>query len=117
MQRRWRAYRTPSGRNPVGEFIRDLPDEDAEEVLAAMKDVRLNGPSAGRHLRGSIWEVRADAPGGAFRILFSQEGKRSQVLLALVPLAKKTQKTPDEAIRLAERRLSDWHTRGRHHGP
>ncbi len=34
--RRWRAYRTPSGRSPVREFIDDLADEDAEEVLATM---------------------------------------------------------------------------------
>jgi len=97
----------------VREFLDRLADEDAEEVLAAMKDVRRNGTPAARHLRGPIWEVRADAPGGSFRILFSEEGKRSQVLLALVPLEKKTQKTPDDAIRLAERRLSDWRSRAR----
>jgi phage-related protein len=78
-----------------------------------MKDVRKNGSVAARHLRGPVWEVRAEAPGGSYRILFSEEGRRSQILLALVPLDKKTQKTPDEAIRLAERRLSDWRSRAR----
>ena len=43
-------------------------------------------------------------------MLFAQEG-RGRVLLALEALSKKTQRTPPEAIRLAERRLADWRAR------
>ncbi len=51
-KRWWRDYRTPAGRRPVKEFIAELDDADAEEVLAAMKDVQTNGLVAARHLRG-----------------------------------------------------------------
>jgi phage-related protein len=54
--------------------------------------------------------VRAEGDRQSFRVLFAQEG-RGRVLLALEALSKKTQRTPPEAIRLAERRLADWRAR------
>jgi len=110
---RWRDYRTVSGRRPVKEFINRLSDEDTVEVAAAMTEVREEGLSAARHLRGEIYEVRAEGRDVAIRVLFAQEGKRGRILLALEGFAKKTQKTPDQVIHLAERRLADWRSRGR----
>ena len=77
-----------------------------------MKDVAQTGLVAARHLRGEIYEVRADGDRQAFRILFATEGHRGQVLLSLEGFSKKTQKTPPEKIQLAERRLTDWRRRG-----
>src|SRR6266511_4654188 len=71
-----------------------------------------DGTRAARHLRSDIYEVRADGDRQTYRILFAPEGRRSQVLLALEAFSKKTQKTPPEKIRLAERRLADWRRRG-----
>lgn len=110
---RWRDYKTASGRRPVKEFLDRLDDEDLASVIAAMKEVRQQGSRAGRHLDGEIYEVRADGKGVIYRILFAPQGKRKQVLLSLVGLKKKTQKTPPEAIRLARRRLRDWEQRGK----
>lgn len=110
--RRWRDYRTAAGRRPVKQFIDGLRDNDAAAVVAAMKDVRENGLAAARHLRGEIYEVRADGDRQTFRILFAPEGRRSQVLLSLEGFSKKTQRTPPEKIALAERRLADWRRRG-----
>jgi phage-related protein len=112
-RRRWRDYRTATGRRPIKEFIDELSDIDAAAIVAAMKDVRETGLAAARHLRGEIYEVRADSDRQTFRVLFAPEGRRSQVLLALDGFSKKTQKTPPEKIRLAERRLSDWRRRGK----
>jgi phage-related protein len=78
-----------------------------------MRDVATVGLSVARHLRGDIYEVRVDGENLAFRVLFASEGRFKQVLLALDGFAKKTQKTPPQAIRLAERRLSDWRSRGK----
>ncbi len=111
-KRRWRDYRTAAGRRPIKEFIDRLSDVDAAAVVAAMKDVRETGLAAARHLRGEIYEVRADGDRQTFRILFAPEGRRSQVLLALEGFSKKTQKTPSEKIQLAERRRADWRRRG-----
>lgn len=111
-KRRWRDYRTASGRRPVREFLDGLTDSDAAAVVAAMKEVQADGLAAARHLRGEIYEVRAEGDRQAFRILFAPEGKSKNVLLALEGISKKTQKTPPETISVAERRLADWHRRG-----
>jgi len=78
-----------------------------------MKEVAREGLRVARHLRGDIWEVRVAADTKAVRVLFSPEGESHQVLLALEAFPKKTQKTPAQLIRLAERRLADWRSRGR----
>jgi phage-related protein len=111
-RRRWREYTTAGGRSPVEEFIDGLSDRDAAAVLAAMQEVRDQGLQAARHLDGDIWEVRVDGDRVIYRILFAEEGSKSQVLLALEGLKKKTQKTPPATIALAKHRLADWRRRG-----
>ena len=111
-RRRWRDYRTTSGRSPVGEFIESLFDTDAAAVLAAMAEVRDRGLVAARRLQGDIWEVRADGDRAIYRILFAEEGSRGRVLLALEGFKKKTRKAPHARIELANRRLNDWRRRG-----
>lgn len=113
MRRRWRDYATVGGNRPVKEFMDALSDEDAEEVTAAMKDVRKHGLGVARHVRGSIYEVRASGMDADYRILFAEEGGHGEILLALVALSKRTQKTPKRFIDLADQRLRDWRERGR----
>ena len=113
IKRRWRFYRTPAGRRVVDEFMDALSDFDAAAVVAAMRDVRERGLKAARHLRGDIYEVRADGADDSYRLLFSAEGGKSRILLGLHALAKHTQKTPDRDLRKAERRLSEWRQRGK----
>jgi phage-related protein len=100
------------GRRPVKEFLDGLDDIDVAAVVGAMKDVRENGLVAARHLRGDIYEVRADGNKQIFRVLFTEEGEHGHVLLSLSGFAKKTRKTPPDQIDLAERRLRDWRERG-----
>jgi phage-related protein len=113
VRRRWRDYETSAGKRPVRDFLRGLTDEDAAAVLAAMRDVREKGNSAGRHLRGEIWEVRADGDKVIYRVLYASVGSKSRILLGLDGFKKKTQKTPQTKIALAERRLKDWLDRGK----
>ncbi|MGH2913064.1 MAG: type II toxin-antitoxin system RelE/ParE family toxin [Solirubrobacteraceae bacterium] len=112
IRRRWRDYKTPSGRSPVEGFIDKLSDSDAAAVLAGMEEVRDRGLPAARHLDGDIWEVRVDGDRVIYRILFAEEGSRGQILLGLDGFKKKTQKTPPATIELAKRRLADWRRRG-----
>lgn len=111
--RRWRFYRTAAGRSPVQDFLATLDLADAAAVAAAMRDVAQDGLVAARHLRGDIYEVRASGDRQAFRVLFANEGRRGQILLALEAFSKKTQRTPAPQVELAERRLADWRARGR----
>lgn len=82
-------------------------------MVAAMKEVAVEGLVGARHLRGDVYEVRAEARTRSFRVLFAAEGRRSQVLLSLSAFEKRTQKTPRAELELAEVRLRDWRARAR----
>lgn len=110
--RRWRDYRTAAGARPVKADLDDLTDEEVAAIVAGMKEVADRGLVASRHLRGDIYEVRADARSRSFRLLFSNEGRTGRILLSLSVFEKRTQKTPIRELELAERRLRDWRTRG-----
>lgn len=112
MARWWRDYVTAAGRRPVKEYLKSLPTPSRVSVAAAMADVVSEGLTVARHLRGDVYEVRAEGDRQSYRVLFSAEGKSGHVLLALEAFSKKTQKTPPEKIKLAERRLKDWRRRG-----
>jgi hypothetical protein len=83
VKRRWRFYTTAAGRSPVRDFLTAvrLSSDDRDEILAAMKDVQVNGLWIARHLIGDVYEVRADGRQATYRVLFAAEGKSSQVLL------------------------------------
>jgi phage-related protein len=95
----------------VKEALAKLSDEEVAAISAGMREVRQRGTPAARHLRGDIYEVRANAATRSFRLLFSPEGKYSQVLLALSVYEKRTQKAPAQELDLAEKRLEDWRQR------
>ncbi len=120
-RRQWRFYRTASGQEPVREFLwdRHLPDEDAAAIAAVMTEVR----NAGRahpdvnHLRGDIWQLEIRGRSAIYRLLFAEEGRYQQVLLALEVVNKKWQKAKGRHIELAEKRLADWRERGTRRTP
>jgi phage-related protein len=111
-RRHWRDYRTAAGGRPVKAFIDALTDEEVASIVAGMKDVVERGLPSAKHLRGDVYEVRADASTRSFRLLFSAEGTYSQVLLSLSVFEKRTQKTPPRELDLAESRLREWRHRG-----
>lgn len=110
-QRRWRFYETGAGRRPVRGFLDGLSAIDAASVVEEMRAVARVGLRRARHLRGDIYEVRANGEHATFRVLFATEGRRAQILLALSAYAKTTQRTPDNTLTIAERRLADWRAR------
>jgi phage-related protein len=112
-RRQWRSYKTAAGNDPVDTFLSDLSDFDAAAVVAEMKAVLKEGMEAARHLRGEIYELRAEGENQSYRLLFAREGHYKQVLLALDAFSKKSQKCPPAKVQLAEKRLADWRRRGR----
>jgi phage-related protein len=117
-RRQWRFYRSLAGGEPVREFLEQLSDEDSAAVAAAMKEVRNagRGHTDVNHLRGDIWQIEVDGQSVIYRLLFTEEGRFSQVLLALEIVNKKWQSAKSRHIQLAERRLADWRGRGRRQG-
>ena len=101
------------GRTPVRDVMDALSDEDAAIVVAAMVEVRTHGrehPDV-NHLRGDIWQIEVDGQHVIYRLLFAEEGRFQQVLLARELVNKKWQKARRRHIELAEQRLADWRAR------
>jgi len=111
--RQWREYRTASDGRPVNDYLLGLPEDDRASILREMEVVRKEGMHKARHLRGEIYEVRATHDTNAYRVLFAQVGRFSQVLLSLAAFAKRTPRTPPHEIDVAEQRLAEWRRRGR----
>ena len=79
--------------------------------MDAMRLMRETGLRGARHLRGQLYEVRAQTAYAHYRLIFSQETR--SVLLALIVYDKNTERTPRRVVELAQRRLADWRARGR----
>ncbi len=74
------------------EQLDSLHADHAAEITAAMAEVRREARRAAKHLRGDVWEVKADFKGIAYRVLFAEEGDEGQVCLALELFSKESQK-------------------------
>jgi phage-related protein len=101
-----RFYCTTSGREPVREWLRDLPGEDRKIVGEDIKDVEFSWPIGlplVRSLGRGLWEVRSSLTHGRIaRVIFSVEQGQMFLLLGFI---KKTQKTPQSELDLALKRM------------
>jgi phage-related protein len=109
---RWRFWENVRGDRVIADEIDALPAEDALSVQAQMIIVRQDGLRAARHLVQDLYEVEAHGIDHSYRLVFSSEGRKGRILLAVVLLEKKTQKTPKRIIDLALKRRDDWRRRG-----
>ena len=114
-RRQWRFFTTSTGADVVRRELDALEAQQAAALVGEMRVIARTGLHEGgaRHLRGALWEVRAESDQVAIRALFAKQGRYGQVLLVLHIFKKKTRQTPPRLIELAERRLRDWMDRGR----
>ena len=61
-------------------------------------------PKRKKHLRSGIWELRVDALEGTVRALYITKSRDIFVVLVFM---KKTEKTPQHIIELAEKRIAE----------
>jgi phage-related protein len=99
-------YRTEAGGEPVREWLKSLPShEDRKRIGEDIKTVEFGWPvgmPVCRSVGGGIYEVRSDlAQNRIARVLFYFEKSSRMVLLHA--FIKKTRKTPDEDLDLAQR--------------
>lgn len=103
-------YRDASGKEPVADFIDSLPSATQAKVLRLVSlladyGVLLKEPYT-KQIKGKIRELRLKDTRGAIRVLyFTYTGKRFILLHGFI---KKTDKTPDRDIEIAERRMNDF---------
>jgi len=110
-------WRSSAGREPVREWLKELPREDKRTIGRDIAQVQFGWPIGlplCRPLAGGLWEARSSLPSGReARVFF---GFQNGMLIALHAIIKKTQKTPADDLALARRRLKEvqsWPARTR----
>ncbi len=101
-------YETAAGTAPVREWLLELSREDRKTIGEDIATVEYGWPlgmPVCRPLGRQLFEVRSTISGNRIaRVLFSIVGNRMVLLHAFI---KKTQKTPDDDLTLARKRLKE----------
>jgi phage-related protein len=101
-------WRSATGREPVREWLNELPREDKRTIGHDIAKVQVGWPVGlplCRPLSAGLWEVRASLPSKReARVFFGFHGG---MLIALHAILKKTQKTPTEDLALARQRFKE----------
>jgi len=107
-------YRAESGKSPVEEFLDNLTAKQAKKVawVLNLAEEHINVPS--KYFKkmvntDNLWEVRVNFGSNIFRILCFFDG--SEIIILTHAFQKKTQKTPRQAIKIAEKRMKDYFKR------
>ncbi|NTI78545.1 type II toxin-antitoxin system RelE/ParE family toxin [Agrobacterium rhizogenes] len=102
-------YRTTSGTEVVREWLQSLDAPDRQAVGLDLMRVQYRWPVGMplcRPLKNGLWEVRTNLPSNKIaRVLFCVYQERTLVLSGFI---KKTQKTPDDELDLARRRMREF---------
>ena len=107
-------YKTASGNCPVEEFLKLLSAKQAKKVTWVLSLVEELPSIPVKYFKklvntDDVWEVRVSCGGEIFRLLGFFDG--SQLIILNHAFHKKTQKTPRNAIQVAERRKQDYFNR------
>jgi phage-related protein len=101
-------FETTIGNQPVREWIRGLPMEDRKLIGRDIQKVEFGWPLGMPYCRGlgnGLWEVRSDLTDGKIgRVIFCVAQERMVLLHGFV---KKTQKTPEQDLKLAIKRMKE----------
>ena len=101
---RIRFFRAAKGREPVRDWLKNLPAEERKAVGDDLRTMQFGWPLAMplvRNLGGGIWEVRTRLPDRIARVLFATFEGEAVLLHGFI---KKSQETPLRELRLARRR-------------
>ncbi len=116
MAREVSFYKTSTGRSPIEELLDSLPSRAAQKtawVLRLVEDQEVVPGQYFQKLTGTddLWEVRVKTGSNTHRLLGFWDGPRLVILCHA--FQKKRQKTPRQAIRLAEERKREYFRRKR----
>ena len=117
--RRTQFYTTASGRCPVQEHLDTLPDKTVRKIAWVLRAVRDLERVPANYLKklvntDDIWEIRVDVGRNTFRLLGFFRGR--ELIILTNSFQKKSQKTPQGEIRLAEERKADYLSRRKRNG-
>jgi phage-related protein len=98
-------YRSPSGDEPVRDWLKSLPSNEKRAIGEDIKMVQYGWPMGMplvRKLTKQVWEVRTQLPTRIARVLFCVHGKQ---LVLLHGFIKKTRATPTSDLDIATKRI------------
>ncbi|NCO74714.1 MAG: type II toxin-antitoxin system RelE/ParE family toxin [Cyanobacteria bacterium] len=104
-------YRTSLGNCPVEDFLDSLSAKQAQKVIWVLKLVTELESIPIKYFKklvntDDIWEIRIQLDNNIFRLLgFFQD---NNLIILTNGFIKKTQKTPSQEIKLAEKRKKDY---------
>ena len=101
---RVRFYRTGEGREPVREWLKELPEHERKAIGDDIRTLQFGWPLGMplvRKIETGIWEVRTKLPGRIARGFFATFEGEAVLLHGFI---KKSQETPLAELRLARRR-------------
>ena len=109
-------YQTASGQKPIEDFLDSLSSKQAQKITWVLKLVEDLEPVPSIYFKKMVntqdfWEVRALAGSNIFRLIGFFDGPDLVVLAHA--FQKKTQKTPKQAIKIAEERKKEYFRRKR----
>jgi phage-related protein len=112
-KKQWRFYDTETGSKVARNELDALPAHGKAALAHVMKRYRVGEtfPGEVKSVGRGIVELRASVGNNQYRLLFAEQGKYSQVLLAVVVFTKKTTKLPKQQHDLAVKRMKDWEQR------
>ena len=109
-------FRSPSGSEPVREWLKELEKDDRRIIGADIKTVEFGWPLGMpfcRSIHGykDLWEVRSKLTKGRIArvVFFIQDGE----MILLHGFMKKSQKTPQDDLELANRRRKEHEKHGK----
>ncbi|MGB8355289.1 MAG: type II toxin-antitoxin system RelE/ParE family toxin [Chthoniobacteraceae bacterium] len=101
-------YRSGTGREPVRDWLKDLPGEERKMIGTDIKTVQFRWPLGMplvRSLGDGLWEIRSRLPTRIARTLFFVH---EDEIILVHGFIKKAQKTPTEDRALALKRKHDY---------
>lgn len=107
-------YKTSAGISPIEDFLDALTAKDAQKaawVIRLVEDMAVVPRQYFQKMVNTddLWEIRVRAGKDIYRFLGFFDG--TKVVVLSHAFQKKTQKTPRQAIRLAEERKRDYFRR------
>mgnify|MGYP000937841739 CR=1 FL=1 len=101
-------YQSPSGKEPVREWLKTLPDNDRKVIGIDIATAEYGWPVGMplcRSLEEGLWEIRSSLPSHKIaRVLFCVTQDRMVLLHGFI---KKMQKTPKKELALAIKRMKE----------
>jgi len=101
-----RFYKTLAGNEPVRKWLLSLPTFDRRRISEEIKTVQFGWPMGMpmvRKIEPDLWEVRTSLRDGIARVLFTIT---DSLMVLLHGFIKKSQKTRQEDLELARKRLA-----------